>query len=801
MKYKSFICSIIMLLSAVCFVFPQMQKQLPPVRIGIVMDGYWERNEEYLILFRSEILGLTQGEFDVQFPKEKLIQADWTVESVKSAMDTLLVDPQVDLILALGVIASHDVATRGPLSKPVIAPFILDAELQGFPLIEGASRIKNFNYVNIPARILRDIQSFLDVVKFEKLAYLINRHYLEAIPELNTRGRKMLKEMGVDLYVIGVDEIIDEALSKLPPDVEAVYLGPLTLLSKEEFDRLIEELIKRKLPSFSSLGVSDVKRGILASVISSLFPQVARRVALNVQRILLGEEPGSISVSIALGEKLTINMATARAIDVYPDWGVLTEAELINLERVEIERRLDMSTVVQEAIDVNLDLAAKEKFVAAGMQNVKEARSKLLPHLSLSGLGVVIDEDRAEASFGTQAQRSLSGSIAATQVIFSEPAWANLSIQKSLQKTREWDFEQLQFDIAWAASTAYLNVLRTKTFERIERENLKRTRFNLELARMRDTVGTAGPAEVYRWESELASNRKAVIQVTALRNIAEIEVNRLLHRPLEEPFLTLEVDLSDHVLITNEKKFFRYIGNPQSFKIFREFMVEEGLKASPELASLDSSIKAQERVLRSAANSFWLPTVAIQGEFSNVLSKGGAGSALNLTLPPLFPFPDIDDTNWSIGLSLTFPLFKGGEKYAVRAKALKELEQLRLQKEAFAERIEQRIRSALHLAGASHASIQQAREAAEAANKALAVVQDAYALGAISILDLLDAQNTAFNADEMAANAVYDFLIDLMQLERSIGRFDFFCDVEDQRAFFERADAFFKKSGISVEEQ
>jgi len=432
------------------------------------------------------------------------------------------------------------------------------------------------------------------------------------------------------------------------------------------------------------------------------------------------------------------------------------------------------------------------------MQNVKEARSKLMPQLNLSGLGVVIDKDRAEASFGIQAQRAVSGSVTATQVIFSEPAWANLSIQRSIQKTREMDYEQLRLDIILAASTAYLNVLRAKTFERVQKDNLKRTRANLEIARLREHVGTAGPAEVHRWESELALNRKAVIQANAQRNLAEIELNRLLHRPLEEPFATLEADLSDQVFYTGED-FLIYAENRQLFRIFRKFMVEEGLNASPEMAALNAAIEAQQRAFRSASKSFWLPTVAVQGELSNIFSKGGAGSNQNLNLPLLFDFPEIDNTSWSIGLNLSFSLFKGGEKFAARARALKELEDLNFQRGALVERIEQRIRSALHLTMASYVSIDQVRKAAEAANKSLAVVQDAYSQGAISILHLLDAQNAAFNTDQVAANAVFDFLIDLMEMERATGRFEFFMSAEEQQVFIERMKAFFKKEGISLD--
>jgi outer membrane protein TolC len=569
-------------------------------------------------------------------------------------------------------------------------------------------------------------------------------------------------------------------------------------MPRTEFVRLVDELIKRKLPSFSVFEVRDVEQGILASVIADVASQIARRVALNIQRILLGEEPDSIPVNLAVGEQLKINMETARAIDVYPDWRVLVEAELINEERTDIERKLSLSSAVQEAVDVNLDLIARERFVAAGSQDVKKARSKLLPQINLFGTGMIIDEDRAEASFGSQAERTLSGSVTATQVIFSEPAWANLSIQKSLQKTREWDYEQLRLDIVLAASTAYLNVLRAKTYERIQKDNLKRIRTNFGIARVRESTGMAGPAEVFRWESELATNQKDLLQAEAQRQIAEIQLNRLLHRPLEEPFITLEEDLSEQVLYTSEE-YLRLTRNLKFYEIFRKFMVQEGLIASPELASLNSAIAVQERILRSASNSLWLPTLALQGEVSHIFSKGGAGSSLSL--PPLFPFPEIDDTSWNVGLSLSFPLFKGGEKLVVRTKAKKELEYLNFQREAIKEKIEQRILSAIILTGTSYVSIEQARRAAEAGNKSFEVVQNAYTQGAVSIIHLLDAQNAAFKAEQVAANAVYDFLLDMMEMERSTGRFEFFMNEEEGQAFLERMKAFFKRHGINEERQ
>jgi len=62
MTHQRTVCSMILLLSLTCPTSPQAYGQLPIVRIGIVSDGYWERNDEIRNLFQKEILELTHGD-------------------------------------------------------------------------------------------------------------------------------------------------------------------------------------------------------------------------------------------------------------------------------------------------------------------------------------------------------------------------------------------------------------------------------------------------------------------------------------------------------------------------------------------------------------------------------------------------------------------------------------------------------------------------------------------------------------------------------------------------------------------
>ncbi|MBN2013454.1 TolC family protein [candidate division KSB1 bacterium] len=783
------------------------------VTIAVVLDGPTTNQQMMLESIEHEIKDLTRGEFNVQFPKDKQILGDWTLPGINKAIDKLLADRTVDIIITMGIIGSMDVCSRQLLPKPVIAPYILDTKLQDIPVNNGKSGIKNLNYVSVPATLERDLTIFYEVVPFHKLAIFINQALINSFPTITNRAETMVGEMGYKAQVVGVEHDIHAVMKQIDTDVDAVYVLPQPQLSQNEFSVLVTELKNRKLPSFSFIGESEVTEGILAGLYKDVISRTSRRVALNVQRILLGETPESIPVAISLKQQLTINEATSRAIGVFPSWAVMTEAEMVGREQREDQRKLTLRQAVDEAIVANLELAAQDQAVAAGEQTIKSAQANLLPSLNLSGTYVVIDDDLAKSSLGQQAERTLTGNVTATQIIYSEHAMANLAIQKKLQEKRTMDRAQIMLDVTKASATAYLNVLRMKTYERIQQENLTRTRQNIELARVREVIGSAGPAEVYRWESEIAINRSNVITVNAQRNLAEIELNRIRNRPAEESFSTQDVDLTDSMLITSKPKLYSYIENLQAFKIFRKFMVERAFKNSPELSGLDAAIAVQQRVLRSATNQFWSPTIALQGQFSSILSREGAGKDANFMVPPdiqskleekleitvpsIVSIPEPADKNWTLGLNLSFPLFEGGARFAARQQAQLELNQLQIQRDAVAERIEQRIRSAMHLAGASLASIKQARFASDAAHKSLEVVQNSYSQGLVNITVLLDAQYAALSTDLAAANSVYNFLIDLMEVERAVGGFTFFLTNKEREAFFHDIDTYFENCGMT----
>ncbi len=107
----------------------------------------------------------------------------------------------------------------------------------------------------------------------------------------------------------------------------------------------------------------------MAAANPDIFPRLARRIALNIQRILLGEDAGSLSVNFASAKRTFINLQTAFAVGVSPKWSTLLEAEIIQMESPEYigAETYSLDDVIKKIGNENLDVLAKIQEIAASI--------------------------------------------------------------------------------------------------------------------------------------------------------------------------------------------------------------------------------------------------------------------------------------------------------------------------------------------------------------------------------------------------------------------------------------------------
>jgi outer membrane protein TolC len=738
------------------------------VTVGIVTDGSTLSTKRAIALIKKEVEVLTKGEFIVRFPKDKHLHGNWQKKGIETALDKLYRDPKVDIILVLGFSSAAISVTRKSHPKPTLVSTIIDSHLANAPLKGNTSGKHNLTYITIQADLETELKTFRKVVPFTSVALLSDALISEVMPKLRNGGTKVASKLGIKLIPIAHIGGDDTLISRIPKDVDAVIIGALPRMNKMQIVQLLNELTERGLPSYAMVSSHLVEQGALVSAMPvENWQQHARRLALDLQAVLLGENPKDMKVFINQHRRLIINMETARRLNISPSFKVMLEAEKLNETRKNGATHWTLNKIANKVLSENLSVHASKLNINIGEEQVNETESRLFPQLSLG----VNQQYRKGDNSGTIAKQKGTASLSLSQILYDETSWANLDIEKLQQSTRIWTYKQTELDVVENATVAFLEVLKSNTLRDIRKDSIKLSRINLQLAQNRAKIGSATNSDIYRWESELANAQAELLTAKATLMRAEELLNQILNRPLDEHFSVDPATIDNPTLIMNDPELSDMIGNSASFKQLSKVLIDLGLDRSPEIATYISKIAMQKRTLKSERQSYWSPKITLNGEYSDTYHDSRVDN-----------FSKEGENDWGLGLNLSLPLYEGGNKSHKVHRAKLTLHQLQLRLQDTKRTIEQKIRAALHTAQASKLSIDLKQTSAKASQKNFDLVLDAYSKGSAGIIELIDAQNSKIRAELNALNSTYQFLIDLMKLQRSIGGFDFFLDDDERRA-------------------
>ncbi len=728
--------------------------------MAVVSDGPSDRFAAQHETYIDELLTLTAREFDVQIRRAS---GQWSRESINAVLEQSYSDPDIDMVLVTGFVANQIAAIRPEFPKPTFLPQIIDTGLIAGDATIGRSGVRNLNYLSAYANFAEDLDTLSRFISYRDLVLFVDAGLSSAIPALREAAYAASEERGIKLLEVTHDGIDHRLMDRVPAETDAVFIAGLPRMPEADFDRLIDEINAAGLASYSFAGVSDVERGLLVTDSEPRdVERQARLNALNMQAVMLGERAEDQPTASLRKEQLTINMATARAIALSPSFDLLSDAVLLNQDVEASGEQYGLVEIASLALRENLDLRAEEFGVQAGLEEIARARASLLPQVGTS-LGQTLRKDSPAVSAGLFAERSSDAAINVDQLLYSDAASANLTIQKEVQRTRLASLEEFRLDVVQAAAVAYYSVLNARSQLAVQDNNFRISRANLELAEDRVRLGTSTRADTYRWEAEVARAQIAVLNARAGLNQSWETLNRILHRPQGERFALQEASFDDPFVMTRGE-FDQMVQSAADYARFSRFSIERAMQQAPELAQLDARIAAKRRELTSQRRAYWLPDFSLGGRYTSNLNQSGLGAG---------PSAGQDQNDWSVGLQATLPLFSGGLKKANVSRAGFELRQLEALRTSTMERIEEAVRNQLHAAQAAYVQIDLAATAAEASRKNFELVSDAYARGTVNVIELLDAQDTSLTASAAAAESLYSFLITIMSVQRAIGSYDY----------------------------
>ena len=349
--------------------------------------------------------------------------------------------------------------------------------------------------------------------------------------------------------------------------------------------------------------------------------------------------------------------------------------------------------------------------------------------------------------------------------------------------------QQLESDVA----TQYLGVLQQQARAELQDTLVATAEAQLELARVRASVGSATQLDVQRAEVELGQRRVNVLQA---RNQAEIEKLRL--------FQLLGVDQPEGVRLTTE------------FPITRpELSLDQLLGMAEQTNPGTEAMRARGRAADvgvKQARGQYLPSLTLRtglggytseytdSEFlvnQQTMSMRGACQQENdvraiVGLPPSNPdcasltvSPDVaarlraendafpfsfDREPWQISATLSLPIFNNFQREQRVQEAQVQRNETRYRLRAQELKVNADVTAAYRTLETSYQTVQLQEQNARLAREALRLAQERYRVGANTFVEVSQARDEYAQAEADRINSVYEYHKAYAALENAVGR-------------------------------
>ena len=725
---------------------------------AFVFDGPSDRNAKILDQFQKTITVTSAPDFKASFPKNLVYTGDWTQAKVRQLSDKALAS-NANVVISLGYFSTQYLNAKQDKKK-----FVITIDQYGLRDLGG-------DFFNPISQSVKGILSFHRLLNFKKLAVLMNENYYA----LKSDWHKEMKNKfeGFDFVVIPANNNIDAVLAKLPKDCDAVVLTPMFNLSNDKKQYLINKLNDMKLPTYSTMGKEDVEDGVLMGIGAiDLDRKVAEQTTFNIKGVLWGNKtPQTSQLQFYEDEIVYINKDTADLIGYKPHLRVLNNAEVITHKQPTV---YNLTAVFDTLEKQNLDIERKALLVKAARRAAVSAALRYLPTLNITLGYQRYNDDYADSVALSYPEKTGVFKIGVDQVIYSPALVTNILVKKKQLDFSKHEKFMTEQNMGIDVALLYIDVLKLKNAIDVQKEHVKDARENLSIARVREKRGLCGKEETMRWASQLNISEQKLLDMNAEYKNIKANINKMLNREIKENYELAPLYASDPAFYTREINIIDYVSNPDYLEQFTQMLVEESYKVAPELAKLRAAIKMKNYEMGMYVQKFFLPDAKLSLEYTSLidaayakdvriyqpLGPGGAHIPVNMGHP--------NATNYRFGIFAQWRPIEGGTKFAEIARIKAETDELKRYSDSVKLELENRIRAVINKAIAEYFSIEKNYKAMYAAQENYEDVKENYLRGKSGIAQLIDAEEVYLDTKLAALNSQYEFLEQLVWVQRCI---------------------------------
>ncbi|MBU6443424.1 MAG: TolC family outer membrane protein [Alphaproteobacteria bacterium] len=402
---------------------------------------------------------------------------------------------------------------------------------------------------------------------------------------------------------------------------------------------------------------------------------------------------------------------------------------------------LALADALAVAYDTNPQLAAQRASLKATDEGVAKANGGWRP--SVSAQGTYGDQDYHFAGTlppypSKNTTHPLQGQVTLTQPVFrGGRTWAEIAKANALVRAGRAQLDQVEQNVLLAAATAYMDVVRDSAIVDLQRHNVEVLEKQLKATELQFKVGDLTKTDVAQARARLAGAQSSLVSAEGQFAVSRANYEQVIGRPAEtltasSPLPKLPASLADAEAVAE--------------------------KQSPVLIVAEETERAADHAVDDSVGAL-LPQVSIQAQYgySGAQSFGGV-----LAQPAT--------TSTSLMAELTVPLYQGGSDEADIRQAKQLHSQSQLNVVTARRQVQDSVRGAWETFQSAQATIGSNKAQLTANELAHEGVQREQAVGARTVLDVLNAEQELLNAQVALVTSERDAEVAAYQLLAATGQ-------------------------------
>ena len=420
---------------------------------------------------------------------------------------------------------------------------------------------------------------------------------------------------------------------------------------------------------------------------------------------------------------------------------------LLGVILVPLAQAADLIDIYRQALENDPTFKAAYSTFMSNSEALPQARAALLPQLTLGAAAshsvLSVDVPGPDGLNGAQVYNTNLWKINASQAIFNYQSWASIQQAKASVKSAHATFNNAAQDLILRTAKAYLDILLARDTLNFAEAKKRANKRQLEQAQQRFNVGLDAITSVY--EAQAAYDQSIALVISAENN----QVNQ------NENLRKLTNHVYDYLSPLRDSKIPLIKPEPNNVNEW----VATGLKQNYNLFAAKYNLQAAREKIKAQSAANW-PTFALQGNSVHTDNYGGGSS--NFFVPNRQMIS-------SVAIAMNFPVFQGG---LVESNT----RQAQFDFQTTSEQLEQTYRNVVvnsHIAfntivdGIS--KVKADRQTIISQQNSLESTEAQFQVGTRTMVDVVNAQQRLFEAQEQLASDQYGLINATLNLKYLAG--------------------------------